>query len=123
MKLPMNNAAPTSSTTAIATSATTSTARARRRPRPVPPPRALSLSAVASAGLDPCSAGARPETRPVTNAATAATASTRASMPIVATRARLSGNAVANTRTHDQARARPTMVPAADTTRLSISTR
>ena len=112
MKLPMNNAAPTSSTTASATSATTSAARARRRPRLVPPPRALSLSTVESAGLDPCSAGAMPETSPVTSAATAATASTRASMPIVATRARLSGNAAASTRTHNQARARPTMVPA-----------
>ncbi len=53
-----------------------------------------------------------PETTPVTNAATPATAITRASMPIVATRARLSGKAAASTRTHSQARARPTMVPA-----------
>ena len=122
-KLPMKSDAPTRSTTASATSATTRAARTRRRPRLVPPPRVLAVSAVESAGLDPCSAGPMPETSPVANAATAATASTRASMPIVATRARFSGKAVASTRTESQASARPTMVPATDTTRLSIRTR
>ena len=99
MKLPMKSDAPTSNTTASATSTTTITPRARSRPRPAPPPRALSLSTVARVGLDPWSAGARPETRPVTRVAAAATATTRASMPTVATRARLSGNAVASRRT------------------------
>ena len=89
----------------------------------MPPPRALSPSTVESAGFDPCRAGARPETKPVTSATRPATVSTRASMPIADTRARLSGNAAASARTHIQARASPTTSPATDTTRLSISTR
>ena len=90
-KLPMKSAAPTRSTTASATSTTTSALRSRRRPDPAVP-RAPSFNAVDRSGLDSCSAGTIPNSRPVTIAAAAAAVSTRRLTAIRETRGRLSGS-------------------------------
>ena len=77
----MRSADPIRRTSASATSATTSTDRTLFCLKPVPDRPPLSLSAMFRSVRDPCSAGIRPNRRPVASETTTVNASTRQSTP------------------------------------------
>ena len=119
-KLPMKSDAPTTSTTASASSTTTNRFLSRRLPAPVLPRPPL-LSAVVRSTRELCRAGMMPKRMPVTSDSRAAAASTRRLSAIAATRGTSSEIADRRIWMPHEAATTASAVPAIERTRLSIS--
>ena len=111
--------APARSTSAAATSDTTS--RLRRRRCPVEEPRLPSFKVSCRSVTETWSAGASPNTTPVTSESPRVKASTQPSTPMFSMRGRPPGTAASTARVPSQAMASPAMPPARDSTTLSVS--
>ncbi len=112
--------APTSSTTAIATSPTTSAARTRSERRPSLP-RAVSLSAVITSTERACSPGASPTRMADAIETTTVNAATSTFNPGATKLGSVTGLSVASQATARRASTRPAAVPVSVSTQLSVT--
>ena len=128
-KLRISSAAPTSSTSASAISATTSAERMRLWRTPVPERPLASFSVDTRSGFEVCSAGNRPNSRPVISETPIVKAMTRQSSGGMTTAAPLAsvrrgmfpGTSISNPRTPAAPRARPRTPPHPASSTLSVS--
>ena len=121
----MSRAAPTSSTTAREISLTASRVRALFWRKPVPERPPDSLSVALRSGREVCSAGMRPNRRPVSSATRMVNARTRQSMPTsepsAPTRGRLAVLTLSRARIPTTPATEPTAAPARESSTLSVS--
>ena len=119
-KLRIRRPAPTSSTSASATSATIRVLRIRSEWRPLVAPRPPSRSAPTRLPPADCIAGTRPKAMPVTSERSSANASTDASSRISTRRGMLPGWSASRTRTPLHASATPRAPPISESSTLSV---